>query len=225
MDAPDDYLALSGIQHFAFCRRQWALIHLEQQWSENLRTAEGRLEHARCHDDSMTEHRPGLLITRGMRVVSHRLHLVGNCDVVEFRTSEDGISLQNMKGLWQPMPVEYKHGHSKESDADRLQLCAQAMALEEMLVCQIPQGALYYCETHRRELVSLTDDLRQTTQKMSDEMNQYFTRGYTPKVRPGKHCNACSLKELCLPVLCQRADSKAYLRAHLDESLHTEDSL
>lgn len=222
MDVPDDYLPMSGIQHFAFCRRQWALIHLEQQWAENLRTAEGRLDHARCHDDTQAEHRKDLLITRGMRVVSHRLRMAGNCDVVEFRASAAGIPLQSTPGLWQPYPVEYKHGHAKETDADRLQLCAQAMALEEMLVCTIPEGALYYCETKHREVVPFTEELRTATQRMADEMSQYFARGYTPKVRPGKHCNACSLKELCLPVLCQKADAKAYLRSHLDEAADTE---
>ena len=222
MDAADEYLLMSGIQHFCFCRRQWALIHLEQQWAENLRTAEGRLEHNRCHDAAQTERRAGLLITREMRVVSHRLHLVGNCDVVEFREDPNGIALQHTDGLWKPMPVEYKHGHSKENDADRLQLCAQAMALEEMLVCDIPQGALFYEETRRREIVPLTQELRQKTQSMADEMNQYFSRNYTPKVRPAKHCNACSLKELCLPVLYRRVNSKTYLRSYLDEVTQSE---
>lgn len=222
MDAPDDYLQMSGIQHFAFCRRQWALAYLEQQWAENLRTTEGHLDHVRCHDEAQSERRGDLLITRGMRVISHRLRLAGNCDVVEFRASKTGVALQNTPGLWQPYPVEYKHGHAKETDADRLQLCAQAMALEEMLVCTIPEGALYYCETKRREVVPLTEELRQTTQHMADEMNQYFARGYTPKVKPGKHCNACSLKELCLPVLCQKADARAYLRSYLDEQAPVE---
>ena len=214
---PDDYLQMSGIQHFSFCRRQWALIHLEQQWSENLRTAEGRLEHSRCHDAAQTERRGDLLTVREMRVVSHRLRLCGNCDVVEFRADPDGVPLRHTEGLWLPMPVEYKHGHSKENDADRLQLCAQAIALEEMLVCRIPQAALYYEETRRREVVPLTEELRQKTQTIADEMNRYFARGYTPKVKPGPFCNACSLKEICLPVLCRRADPKAYLRRHLDE--------
>ena len=218
MDAPDEYLQMSGIQHFCFCRRQWALIHLEQQWAENLRTTEGQLEHSRCHDTDCTQRRGDLLITRGMRVVSHRLRLSGNCDVVEFRADPEGITLQNTPGLWQPMPVEYKHGHAKQNDADRLQLCAQAMALEEMLVCSIPQAALYYQETRRRELVPLTEQLRSSTLAMAQEMNQYFARGYTPKVRPGTFCNACSLKELCLPVLCRKADPKAYLQVHLQEA-------
>ena len=217
MNDPDDYLQMSGIQHFCFCRRQWALIHLEQQWNENLRTAEGRLEHDRCHDTAQTERRSGLLITRGMKVVSHRLRLSGDCDVVEFRADPEGVPLQNTQGRWKPMPVEYKHGRAKETDADRLQLCAQAMALEEMLVCEIPEAALFYEETRRQELVPLTAELRQKTQDMADEMQQYFARSYTPKVRPGTFCNACSLKSLCLPVLCRRADAKAYLRLHLDE--------
>ena len=106
MSAPDDYLLMSGIQHFCFCRRQWALIHLEQQWSENLRTAEGRLEHTRCHDTAQTERRGDLLITRGMKVVSHRLRLSGDCDVVEFRADPEGIPLQHTEGRWRPMPVE-----------------------------------------------------------------------------------------------------------------------
>ena len=181
MGGADDWLPLSGIQHFCFCRRQWALIHLEQQWAENRRTVEGQLDHARCHDADQTERRGGLLITRGMQVVSRRLGLSGNCDVVEFRADPEGIPLQSTEGLWKPMPVEYKHGRAKASDADRLQLCAQAMALEEMLVCSIQEGALFYEETRRREVVPLTEELRQTTQKMADEMHAYFARGYTPK--------------------------------------------
>ena len=121
------------------------------------------------------------------------------------------------RGLWQPMPVEYKHGRSKINDADRLQLCAQAMALEEMLVCEVPEGEIFYEETRQREHVSLTPELRSTAQTMADEMNRLFARGYTPKSKPGKHCNACSLKELCLPALYQQADPAAYLREHIEE--------
>ena len=190
----EDYLLLSGIQHFCFCRRQWALIHVEQQWSENLHTAEGRLEHARCHDDTLSEKRRDRLLVRGMQVVSHRLRLSGVCDVVEFRADPAGVSLWGREGLWMPLPVEYKHGRTKESDADRLQLCAQAMALEEMLVCEIPAGALFYEETRRREPVP-----------------------FTPKVRTGKHCKACSLRGLCLPGLDRRADAAAYIHGHVDE--------
>lgn len=219
----DEYLQLSGIQHFCFCRRQWALIHLEQQWQENLRTTEGKLEHDRCHDETRREKRGDLLTVGGMRVISHTLRLSGICDVVEFRADPDGVPLQGRRGLWQPMPVEYKHGTAKQNDADRLQLCAQAIALEEMLVCTIPQGALYYVADRRREIVEFTDELRQTTRDTASEMNACFTRGHTPKVRPGKHCNACSLKELCLPTLCRKADAAGYLRTHIQEALAGEE--
>lgn len=219
MDAPsDDYLMMSGIQHFCFCRRQWALIHLEQQWAENQRTAEGEIQHKRCHDETLREKRGSLLTVRGMRVVSQRLRLAGICDVVEFRSDPDGIMLQGIDGLWLPMPVEYKHGTAKETDADRLQLCAQAMALEEMLACSITHGALYYAASRSREPVELTAELRAETQRAADEMNAYFTRGYTPKVKPGAHCRACSLKELCLPALCRKSDVKNYIQSRVNET-------
>ena len=218
----EEYLLLSGIQHFCFCPRQWALIHLEQQWSENIRTTEGQLEHRRAHQEDLREKRGDLLIVHGMRVVSHQLRLSGICDVVEFYVDPHGVALQNQTGLWIPFPVEYKHGSAKESDADRLQLCAQAMALEEMLVCDVPQGALFYVETRQRERVKITSELKQKTLDLAEKMNQYYARGYTPKVKPGKHCNACSLKELCLPKLCQKIDPKGYIRAHIwEEGSHT----
>ena len=108
----DLYLPLSGIQHFCFCKRQWALIHLEQQWNENLRTAEGRLEHRRAHNDSLREKRGDILIVAGMRVISRRLRLSGICDMVEFHRDPAGVALQGQEGLWSPFPVEYKHGSS-----------------------------------------------------------------------------------------------------------------
>lgn len=217
MQREEEYLPLSGIQHFCFCRRQWALIHVEEQWAENRRTAEGRLEHARCHDEGLYERRGDLLTVRGLRVVSHRLQFSGICDVVEYRQDPGGIALQGQCGRWSVLPVEYKHGRPKDEDADRLQLCAQAMALEEMLVCSIPQGALYYAAIRRREQVELTGELRQKTRRLAREMNEYFARGYTPKVRTGKHCAACSLKELCLPALCKKSDAAAYIRSHIFE--------
>lgn len=218
MTNSDEYLPMSGIQHFCFCRRQWALIHVEQQWAENLRTAEGQLQHARAHEEA-SEKRGGLLVVRGMRVNAHRLGLTGICDVVEFRADPHGVPLHGRSGRWLPMPVEYKHGAEKGHDADRLQLCAQAIALEEMLVCSISQGALFYQQTRRREIVPITPELREKTQRMAEEMHHYFSRGYTPKGKPGAFCNACSLKELCLPKLCRKADAAAYIQSQLEESL------
>ena len=105
----DDYLMLSGIQHFCFCRRQWGLIHIEQQWAENLRTTEGLLMHKKAHDDSKSEKRGDLIIMRGLRVKSSKLNVTGICDVVEFRKDNGGIPLNRYEGRWQPYPVEYKN--------------------------------------------------------------------------------------------------------------------
>ena len=128
----DDFIQLSGLQHFKFCRRQWALIHIENQWAENFRTTDGAILHANAHNGDLTESRGDLLITRDMRVFSRTLGVSGACDVLEFHRGGTGIPLAGREGLWQPFPVEYKRGRPKEHDADALQLCGQAMCLEEM---------------------------------------------------------------------------------------------
>ena len=213
----DDFLQLSGLQHFTFCRRQWALIHVEQQWKDNLRTAEGKILHERAHDETLKERGRDKLTMRGLRVSSSVLGVSGTCDVVEYIRSKTGTKLSGEDGLWQPYPVEYKRGSSKISDADRLQLCAQALCLEEMLGCAVPDGALFYGETRRRERVALDEELRQQVRGMLAEMHAYYRRGYTPKVKTGKHCNACSLKELCLPVLCRTSSARAYIQNRIGE--------
>ncbi len=148
---------------------------------------------------------------RGVSVSSARLGISGQCDVVEFRRSEDGISLSGREGLWKPYPVEYKRGEPKTNDCDMLQLCAQAMCLEEMLCCSIPEGALYYGQIRRRQRVGLTAELRRRVEDMLLEMHDHYRRGYTPKVKPSKGCNACSMKELCLPKLIRSRPVREYL--------------
>ena len=213
----DEYLQLSGIQHFCFCRRQWALIHLEQQWQDNARTVEGELLHEHAHNETFSEQRNGVLTVRGLRVQSPALGVAGNCDVVEFHPDAAGAGLPGREGFWRPYPVEYKHGQSKESDADRLQLCCQAMCLEEMLCCPVPEGALFYGQTRRRERVELTDELRGKVRAMLEEMHDLQKRGYTPKVKTGRQCRACSLREVCLPRLCKNPSARAYLKSVLEE--------
>ena len=212
----DDFLQLSGLQHFAFCRRQWALIHMEQQWRENLRTVEGDLLHRRAHDEQARERREDILILRGLSVASTALRISGKCDVVEFRADPGGISLRGEEGLWVPFPVEYKRGSPKPHRADELQLCAQAMCLEEMLCCTVSEGAIFYGETRRRTSVSFSRELREQVKAMLEEMHQLYRRGYTPKVRRSRSCNACSLKELCLPALMKENDVNAYLRQAME---------
>ena len=212
-----DFLMLSELQHFCFCRRQWALIHIEQQWSENLRTVDGQLFHRRAHDEQQTERRGDLLITRGLRVVSHRLGVAGICDVVEFRRAEPGITLFGQEGRWQPYPVEYKKGEPNAFGADELQLCGQALCLEEMLACEIPEGSLFYGETRRRKRVPFDPALRERVEGMLGEMRALYARGHTPQAKPSRSCNACSLKEICLPRLQKAPSASRYLKAHLEE--------
>ena len=213
----EDFLMLSGIQHFTFCRRQWALIHIEQQWQDNLRTVEGDLMHRRAHDEAIREKRGTILILRGLSVSSPTLGISGKCDVVEFHQDPAGISLHQEEGLWLPYPVEYKRGSPKEHQADELQLCAQAICLEEMLCCKIPEGALFYGETRRRVVVPFTLPLRQQVYTMTEEMHQLYCRGYTPKVKPSKGCYACSLKDLCLPALMKSKKLDSYLQKAMED--------
>ena len=159
-----------------------------------------------------------LLVKRGVSVYSAELGISGQCDVLEYRRGNDGIPLPGREGLWQPYPVEYKRGKPKEDNCDALQLCAQAMCLESMLCCDVPEGALYYGEIRRRERVRFTDDLRTQVKALLAQMHELYKRGYTPKVKPTKACNACSLKELCLPKLIKKQSVSAYLRAAMEES-------
>lgn len=217
MFAEDDYLLISGIQHFRFCRRQWALIHIENQWAENVRTVEGAALHRKAHDASARERRGELLIVRDLRVASSKLGISGSCDVVEFWQNERGIPLHGEEGLYQPFPIEYKRGPARSDGADELQLCAQAMCLEEMLVCDIPAGAIFHGQTRRRQSVDFTPDLRAEVEVCVARMRELWQRGHTPRVKPTKVCNACSLKELCLPRLMRQRSVSAYLRERLED--------
>lgn len=213
----EDYLMLSGIQHFEFCRRQWALIHIEQQWAENLRTVEGNIMHKKAHDGFSYEKRGNTIISRGMAVYSKTLGTYGVCDIVEFRKDNTGITLHGHEGKYVVFPVEYKKGKAKESEADILQVVAQAMCLEEMLCCDITTCFLYYGETKRRTEIVINKELREKVNSIFEEMHQYYNRGYTPKVKRTKSCNACSIKDLCLPVLCKNQSAKTYIQKKLGE--------
>ena len=216
--AEEEFLLLSGLQHFKFCRRQWALIHLEQQWAENYRTVDGELMHHNAHDTESRESRGDLIITRGVSVFSPTLGVSGQCDVLEYRRGDTGIPIRGKEGLWQPFPVEYKRGSPREDTGDALQLCGQAMCLEEMLCCAIPEGALYYGEIRRRVNVAFTEELRGEVRQMLAQMHELYQRGHTPKVKPTKSCNACSLKELCLPKLMKSRSVSDYLKKAMEEA-------
>lgn len=213
----EDYLAISGIQHFKFCRRQWALIHIEQQWAENEHTVIGGLMHEKAHDPYLTEKRKDIIIVRALPVASREMGVTGECDVVEFHKCDDGVTLCGHKGLFSVYPIEYKKGKPKLTEEDRLQLTAQTMCLEEMFSTRIDEGALFYGEIRRREVIEITEALRNEVKNMFQEMHQYYDRKYTPKVKMSKSCNACSLKELCLPKLAKTVSVKAYMAQILQE--------
>lgn len=214
----EDFLAISGIQHFCFCPRQWALIHVEQQWGDNRLTAEGEAQHTRAHDPDADEKRGDRILSHAMPVVSAELGVRGVCDVVEFTRSEGGVPITGRAGKWLPAPVEYKHGDGDAQEADELQLCCQAMCLESMLCCEITAGFLYYAELRRRRPVALTQELRERVKSMLMEMHRLYARGYTPRVKRRPGCNSCSLKELCLPALARTRSPAEYIQRALDES-------
>lgn len=193
------------------------MAYIELQWAENIRTVEGRLMHNKVHDNSIREKRGDLLISRGIPVCSRTMGISGECDVVEFHRAKSGISLQGEEGLYQVIPIEYKRGKPKLGHEDVLQLTAEAMCLEEMLCCDILFGYLYYGEIRHREKVVFSEELRGEVKAMFEEMHRYFEKSFTPKVRWSKTCNACSLKEICLPVLEKKKSVKGYIMSHLGE--------
>lgn len=203
----EELLSLSGIQHFAFCPRQWALIHIERQWRENISTAEGRLLHEKVHSQLVTEARGDVLITRSLPLVSYRLGLFGVADSVEFlrvEREQGGILLGGRSGYWLPYPVEYKRGRVKPDDRDEVQLCAQAMCLEEMLHVSINFGSLYYGAMRRRAQIVFTTELRQRVENLSMQMHELYAQGITPKPPKGVRCSLCSLEEICLPKMSRQ---------------------
>ena len=213
----EEYLMISGIQHFKFCRRQWALIHIEQQWAENEHTAVGELMHKKVHDPFLNEKRKDIFIVRALPVSSRQLGLSGECDVVEFHKQEEGVKLYGHRGLYGIYPIEYKKGKPKRNTEDELQLTAQVMCLEEMFSTDIPKGAIYYGMTRRRQEVIITEELRSQVNNMVSEMHQYYKRRYTPRPKTGRQCTSCSLKEICMPGLNKKVSVHEYLRSSLEE--------
>lgn len=216
-DQDDDYLMLSGIQHFQFCRRQWALIHIEQQWEENVRTVEGEYLHRNADQPFMREKRGHRLIVRAMPIKSETLKISGVCDVVEFFRSDIGIEISGAEGKYVAYPVEYKRGKPKSGDEDVLQLAAQAICLEEMLLCDVGTGFIFYNELKHRVEVPLTADVKNKVKLIFAEMQDYYRRRHTPKVKTGSFCRSCSLQNICLPELMNKRTVKSYLEGKIKE--------
>ena len=224
----DNLLPISALQHLAFCARQCALIHIEGCWAENVLTAQGRVLHEKTHKAG-TESRAGLRIARGLRLRSRSLGLTGVADVVEFHEAEEGatpgngaVEIPDLPGRWRAFPVEYKRGRPKPDRCDVVQLCAQAICLEEMLGATVPHGAIFYGKPRRRMDVELGTDLREETAALARLLHEFITAGATPPPEPGTHCRNCSLNGFCLPDACAaHGRATAYLenaiRSHVSD--------
>ncbi len=216
----EDMLMLSGIQHFMFCPRQWALIHIEQQWSDNSLTTQGNLLHENVDNPYYRQKNGSQITLRSLHIASKRLGLYGIADAVELVTTDDeanSITHPRYKGFWKPIPVEYKRGHSKVNQCDRVQIAAQAMAIEEMYSLTIDYGVLFYGETRRREIVLISEELRGLTQQKANEMHHIFSSGEIPKSDKKTQCNRCSLYDICLPHISRSVTN--YLKQELYEEI------
>lgn len=218
----DDMLPLSGIQHYMFCPRQWALIHLEQQWSDNYLTAEGKLLHKRVDNPMIRQTNGTNVVTlRGIRIESARLGLSGIADALELHPF-DGAPTEKRKLLkskmYTALPVEYKRGHTKTNDCDRVQVGAQAMILEEMLGVAINRAAIFYWEERHREYIDIDNSLRSKILHLSDQMHAMLKSGESPAPIKTKSCKSCSLANTCMPSTENKSASK-YLKSYLDEEI------
>ena len=206
MRQESEFIPISALQQYLYCPRRCALIHLEQIWKENVYTAEGRLLHEKA-DSGKAETRGEVKTVTGLLLRSQALGLTGKADVVEFHLQD---------GVWRPYPVEYKRGRPKEHDADRIQLCAQALCLEEMLSVPVPEGALFYGQTRRRQVVVLDEPLRDATRVAAQEVPALLSQGATPPPVADERCDACSLVEECLPSVGKGLSALRYLESLRD---------
>lgn len=186
----DDLLQLSALQHFVFCKRQCALIHIEQIWFDNLFTAEGRILHEKAHEETI-ETRKDLRIERGVPIRSLELGLSGKADVVEYH--------RDRSGTWIPFPVEYKRGKPKVDECDKVQLCAQALCLEETIKIEVLRGAIFYGKNRRRLDVEFNEEMRSFTRETAAKLHEFIREGITPKPIYNKKCDSCSFIDFCLP--------------------------
>lgn len=204
MEDDDLLVPISAIEHWSFCRRQCGLIHLENLWAESVRTAQGRQLHERV-DLPGLESRPGLRIARALELRSTKLALIGKADVVAFHADPAYPRTDR------PFPVEYKRGNRNNFRHAELQLCAQALCLEDMLGVSVPVGAIYYGASRRRREVPFTDELREGTLRAIEGILVMLRSGLTPPSEFGAKCAECSLRELCMPELPGPGNLHAYL--------------
>lgn len=200
----EDMLPISALQHYAYCPRQFALIHVEQVWEENVFTAEGRILHERV-DSGKKEQRGRLRYERGVSLLSQTLSIRGKMDMLEIETLPDGKHAY--------FPVEYKRGKPKTENWDRVQLCAQVLCLEEMRNIVVTEGAIWYWQERKRENVAIDTNLRQETVAVINEAWKIWQSGKTPAPTEKKaRCRGCSLNNICRPYVFRHDASKSYIK-------------
>lgn len=204
---------LSGIQHYKFCPRQWALIHIEQQWNDNHLTIMGNRLHKKVDQPLLIDKRDGMLLLRSVNLISHSLGLRGVADVLELTETNDDqnvITISKCRNNWHVNPVEYKHGKPKRDNCDEVQLCAQAICLEEMYNIHISKGDIFYAAIRRRKTVEFKQELRKLVIDLALEMHTLYDKGITPNAIRTNKCNSCSLKDLCMAGDLQRVSSVSH---------------
>lgn len=212
----DDYLLISGIQHFMFCKHQWALIHIEDIWQDNALTYEGVLLHERVHNPEFIEKRNDIYTSRSVAVVSHKYKIQGIIDLIEYRKNRNGIYLKSKDDYYTPIIIEYKRGSPKEGLEDEAQLVALAIALEEMLDYKLDFGYIYYFQTKKRHRVEFTSDLRNIVTLLIEEMNNLMFDKKTPNAVKNKKCKSCSFYDFC-SINFSNKNAEKYLKNILRE--------
>ncbi len=202
MYSEDDFIMISALQHYVYCPRQCALIHVEDVWCENLFTVRGELLHEKVDTDTY-ETRGTIKTIRGLRIHSFRYGLVGRCDVVEFRKTKTGNEI---------MPVEFKSGKPKENISDKVQLCAQVFCLEEMLTVKIKQGAFFYGKIRRRNIINIDDELRLQTENIMNSVREIVSKKYIPAAVYQSKCRNCSLQSICQPKAMNKIKLQNYIK-------------
>ena len=215
----ENLIPLSALQHIFFCERRAALVHVERIWTENYFTAEGRNLHEKA-DVPGAQMRGDCRIVRGLHVHSFRLGLIGKMDVVEFRKVESGgVLLIGVEGYWQPRPIEYKRGVLREEDSFKIQLCAQALCLEEMLGVEVPRGDIFFGKSRRRLEIVFDEKLRSNTETAAQRLHEIIDSKKTPKASYEKKCERCSLIGLCMP---QVTEGKKSVEGYIKKVLESE---
>jgi CRISPR-associated exonuclease Cas4 len=202
MFTEDDFIMISALQHYVYCPRQCALIHVEDVWSENLFTVRGNILHEKVDTDTY-ETRGDVKTVRGLRIHSFKYGLVGRCDVVEFHKTKTGN---------EAVPVEFKAGKPKENISDKVQLCAQALCLEEMLNIKIPKAVFFYGKIRRRNIIDIDDELRRQTEDIISKVREIVSCKIIPAAKYEAKCRNCSLQTICQPKAMNQRKLQNYIK-------------